>query len=74
MRRIAMQKMILMIALSVAALSLSGCGCSRPFASWFNRGGSCAPVDPCAGAPRATLFGGGQIPPGVEVTPYPTNP
>ena len=69
-----MRKIFAIIALSLLALSLSGCGCNRPFANWFNRGGSCAPVDPCANGPRATLFGGGQIPPGVEMVPYtPTN-
>lgn len=69
-----MRKILVVAALSLVALSLSGCGCNRPFANWFNRGASCAPVDPCAnGAPRATLFGGGQIPPGVEVVPYPGN-
>ena len=68
-----MKKMFAIVALSLFALSLSGCGCTRSFSSWFNRGGSCAPAaDPCA--PRATLFGGGQVPPGAEiVTPYPVN-
>lgn len=73
-----MRKMIGLIVLSLVALSLSGCGCTRPFSSWFNRGGACAPpaADPCVGgmAPRATLFGGGQIPPGMEIAPYPVNP
>ena len=68
-----MRKMIAIAALSLVALGLSGCGCSRPFANLWNRGGSCAP-DPCATGPRAALFGGGQIPPGVEVVPYPVNP
>ena len=69
-----MRKILVVAALSLVPLSLSGCGCNRPFANLFNRGGSCAPIDPCAnGAPRATLFGGGQIPPGVEVVPYPGN-
>ena len=68
-----MKKILAITILSLVALSLSGCGCSRPFANWFNRGSSCAPPDPCA--PRATLFGGGQVPPGAEiVTPYPVNP
>ena len=69
-----MKKLLAVAILSLVALSLSGCGCSRTFSSWFNRGSSCAPADPCAVAPRATMFGGGQVPPGAEiVTPYPTN-
>jgi hypothetical protein len=68
-----MRKIFAIIALSLFAFSLSGCGCNRPFANLFNRGGSCAPVDPCANGPRATLFGGGQIPPGAEVLQYPAN-
>ena len=68
-----MRKIIAIAALSLVALSLSGCGCNRPFANLFNRGGSCAPApSPCASGPQATLYGGGQIPPGVEV--YPANP
>ena len=67
-----MRKILALVALSLVALSFSGCGCNRPFANLFNRGGSCAP-DPCATGPRATLFGGGQIPPGAEVLQYPTN-
>ncbi len=68
-----MRKFLALAALSLVALSLSGCGCNRPFANLFNRGGNCAPVDPCATGPRATLFGGGQVPPGAEVLQYPTN-
>lgn len=68
-----MRKILAIAALSLVALSLSGCGCNRPFANWFNRGSSCAPVDPCATGPRATLFGGGQVPPGAEVLQYPVN-
>ena len=68
-----MRKILAIAALSLVALSLSGCGCSRPFANLFNRGGSCAPAaSPCASGPQATLYGGGQIPPGVEL--YPANP
>jgi len=67
-----MRKIVAIVALSLVALSLSGCGCNRTFSSWFNRGDSCAPPNPCATAPTTTLFGGGQIPPGVEM--YPANP
>ena len=69
-----MRKILAIAALSLVALCLSGCGCSRPFANLFNRGGSCAPAaSPCASGPQAALYGGGQIPPGVEVVPYPGN-
>ena len=66
-----MRKILAIAALSLVALSLSGCGCSRPFANWFTRGGSCAPPNPCASGPQATLYPG-SAPPGVEM--YPANP
>ena len=69
-----MRKILVIAALSFGALSLSGCGCNRSFGNLFNRGGSCAPAaSPCASGPQASLYGGGQIPPGVEVVPYPGN-
>ncbi len=51
-----MRKIWMLTLLALAALGMSGCGCTRPFASWFNRGDNCGPP-PCntgGGGPYAT--------------------
>ncbi len=72
-----MKKLLALAVLSLAVLSQSGCGCNRPFMSWFNRGDNCAPpADQCATGvmPRAAMmFPSGTTPPGAEILPYPGN-
>ncbi|HZL87334.1 MAG TPA: hypothetical protein VFB96_03070 [Pirellulaceae bacterium] len=71
-----MRKTLIVTVLTLAALSLSGCGCSRPFGRWFNRGDACE-TDPCATGgimPRATVNYPVTIPPGAEILPGPANP
>ena len=68
-------RMIFAIAVvTLMAVPLSGCGCNRPFANWFNRGDRCD-VDPCATGvlPRATVSYPATIPPGAEILPVPSN-
>lgn len=70
-----MRKILTLIILTMAAVSLSGCGCNRSFGRWFNRGDACEP-DPCANGimPRATVNYPVTIPPGAEILPGPANP
>lgn len=70
-----MRNLVFMALLASAALSLPGCGCTRPFSRWFNRGDACE-VDPCATGvmPRATVNYPVTIPPGAEIIPVPANP
>lgn len=65
-----MRKILAITILTVVAVSLSGCGCNRPFMRWFNRGDQCE-VDPCATGimPRATVGYPATIPPGAEILP-----
>lgn len=70
-----MRTILTITILTLASLSLAGCGCNRPFARWFNRGDPCD-VDPCAPGgilPRATVNYPVTIPPGAEILP-PANP
>ena len=38
-----MRKILTLMILTMAAVSLSGCGCNRSFGRWFNRGDACEP-------------------------------
>jgi hypothetical protein len=70
-----MRKILFMTVLTTVAIALSGCGCNRPFARWFNRGDPCD-VDPCAPAgilPRATVNYPATVAPGAEILPVPSN-
>ena len=52
-----MKKVWMLTLLAAMAVGMSGCGCWRPFAGWFNRGDNCGPP-PC--------------PPGGAAVPYAT--
>lgn len=70
-----MKRLFLLASMAVVALSVSGCGCNRPFMNLFSRGDNCEPVCAPGGsawAPRATMFppAAPQVLPGpIEVTP-----
>ncbi|WP_145099630.1 hypothetical protein [Anatilimnocola aggregata] len=44
---IVMKKIWTLTLLALAALSMSGCGCNRPFMSWFNRSSDNCGPPPC---------------------------
>lgn len=53
---IVMKKIWMLTLLALAALSMSGCGCNRPFLNWFNRSSDNCGPPPCntgAGMPYA---------------------
>ena len=73
-----MRKMFAFAAVVGFALAQTGCGCTRPFTNWFNRGDDCNPPACTTGGaggwmPRATGYapsGPPMILPGqIEVVP-----